>query len=137
MTSETPTPSTPSLPVKWPENAVLQQFTGSCHCKKFAFTFQHPSLDTVPVVSCNCSICTQRGYLVIYVPTEYFTVVEGSMDALPSYSFGRERVVHRFYPNCGSGVSWSGKTVVAVNLCSVEGVDFTRLTLLRLDGANT
>ncbi|TDL18601.1 hypothetical protein BD410DRAFT_774887 [Rickenella mellea] len=132
MTSETPTPNTPSLPVKWPENAVLQQFTGSCHCKKFVFTFQHPSLDTIPVVSCNCSICTQRGYIVVY-----FTVVEGSMDALTSYSFGKERVVHRFCPNCGCGVLGSGKTVVAVNLRSVEGVDFTKLTLFRLDGAST
>ncbi|KAF8576572.1 hypothetical protein K439DRAFT_1640402 [Ramaria rubella] len=43
-------------------------YTGVCHCGRFEFECRHPIVeDGFEVVSCNCSICKQRGYLIMYV----------------------------------------------------------------------
>ena len=54
-------PRTPATPTK--------VYKGGCHCGKFEYECRHPVLeDGFEVISCNCSICTQRGYLNMYVP---------------------------------------------------------------------
>jgi hypothetical protein len=54
---------TTSLPVPWPENAEIREYTGRCHCDRFRFAFNHPDVYAMPVINCNCSICEARGYL--------------------------------------------------------------------------
>jgi hypothetical protein len=55
------------MPVPWPESAEIKLYTGGCHCKKVRFEFEHPDIYTMPVMSCNCSICEERGYLTVSV----------------------------------------------------------------------
>ena len=47
-----------------PKNEVT--YPASCHCGKSRFTVTIPSLDTIMVTSCNCSICQINGYLNIH-----------------------------------------------------------------------
>lgn len=55
-----PGPRTPDMPTK--------VYTGGCHCGKFKFECRHPILeDGFPVANCNCSICTIKGSLYMYV----------------------------------------------------------------------
>jgi hypothetical protein len=67
--SSTPTKETspnPFLPP--PAGTPTKVYKGGCHCGKFEFECRHPVLeDGYDVVNCNCSICTQRGYLIMYV----------------------------------------------------------------------
>ncbi|KAJ7240566.1 hypothetical protein C8J57DRAFT_1527601 [Mycena rebaudengoi] len=75
----TDTTSTPvSLPVPWPPNAELKRYTGGCHCRRVRFEFKYPDIYSVPVVQCNCSICEDRGYLVIYTPDAQIAFTHGS-----------------------------------------------------------
>ena len=55
-------------PFEWPRNAVIKEYTGGCHCKKFRFKFTHPQFDEggskdMPIMHCNCSICNKLGLL--------------------------------------------------------------------------
>lgn len=53
------------LPPGWTEGVEVKQYKGACHCHKFEYEFEHPSLESSKASVCNCSICTQRGcYLV-------------------------------------------------------------------------
>ena len=71
-----------------------------------------------------------------YVPNELFHVIEGDMDKLGSYSFGKKRIRHRFCTECGCGMiaNTDSETIVAVNLRSVEGVDVNALQVKHWDG---
>lgn len=48
-------------------DVALETYYGRCHCGAFEFEFLHPSLtDTeVEVVNCNCTLCVNRGYLLL------------------------------------------------------------------------
>lgn len=46
--------------------AERKTYTGACHCKKFEFEFQQSEIKEGTV--CNCSICSQRGMIMTYVP---------------------------------------------------------------------
>jgi hypothetical protein len=56
-------------PVDWPSDAVLRRYTGGCHCGKYTYEVSHPLFGVksddgepiVPIVTCNCSICTHSG----------------------------------------------------------------------------
>ncbi|TDL18605.1 hypothetical protein BD410DRAFT_753139 [Rickenella mellea] len=113
---------------------VVKEYKGGCHCKKFQFEFTHEALDTSPVISCNCTICNQRGYLLIFVPAADFKPTEGSLDDLSKYEFGKKHLVHRFCSNCGCGVLCTGAGTVAVNARAIEGLDTDKLTLKHYDG---
>lgn len=55
-----PGPRTPETPTK--------VYTGSCHCGRLKFECNHPILeDGFEVLSCNCSMCTVKGLLMMYV----------------------------------------------------------------------
>ena len=49
----------------WPKNAEIKKYVGGCHCGKFRYEFEFPSLDTAPVIQCNCTSCAQKGALMV------------------------------------------------------------------------
>ncbi|WP_260484415.1 GFA family protein [Sphingomicrobium flavum] len=72
---------------------------GGCHCRavRFEAEVEQPPL---PVLACNCSICSATGFLHLIVPHEDFTLLSGS-EALTSYRFGTGAAEHLFCSVCG------------------------------------
>jgi hypothetical protein len=46
--------------------ADTKHYKGKCHCGKVAFGFDHVSLESSKPIECNCTICKDRGYLLVY-----------------------------------------------------------------------
>ncbi|KIM77152.1 hypothetical protein PILCRDRAFT_41051, partial [Piloderma croceum F 1598] len=95
----------------------LTAYNASCHCGALSLTLRIPSLSqndngsNIKVSSCNCSICTRNGYLMVYPKRENvvfhsgFDNSEDNKGPGGSYSFrGSKRAVHRFCKVCGSCV---------------------------------
>jgi hypothetical protein len=115
--------------------AEMKTFTGSCHCGKVRFEVK---TDLARVFSCNCSICSRAGYLLVFVPEEQFSLLRGE-DAQTDYQFHKKVVHHTFCATCGirsfgRGTGRDGKAMRAVNVRCLDGVDLDALTITRVDG---
>lgn len=113
-------------------------FEGGCHCGKVAFTVDAdlPS----KALSCNCSICRQKGLLLGFFPADKFGLTRGE-DALTTYGFNTHKIAHRFCKTCGSQPFASGKNpdgseMRAVNLRCVPSANLESLELQHYDGAS-
>lgn len=84
--------------------AELTTYYGNCHCGAVRFIVRTPSLSSYTVGSCNCSICTRNGYLLIFPSPENLDFSMGKED-LAEYFFGNKKFAHRFCKTCGSSVS--------------------------------
>ncbi|KAI5118967.1 hypothetical protein M0805_009378 [Coniferiporia weirii] len=136
----TPTAADARVPLPfrpWPEGAEIKTFKGGCHCKKFTFELEHPSLEARPPLSCNCSICTQKAELFVYAPEARFRFTAGSFEELSKYEWGKKRLVRQFCPNCGCSILWTGAGFVGVNVRTFEGIQVDKLNLTYFDGAST
>lgn len=62
-----PAPEAPKLPPGWVEGVDVKQYKGACHCHKFEYEFECPDLENekIQAYHCNCSLCSQRGYLLV------------------------------------------------------------------------
>ncbi|KAF8531981.1 Mss4-like protein [Gautieria morchelliformis] len=116
-------------------------YKGGCHCGKFEFECRHPVLeDGFEVLSCNCSICTQRGYLLIYIfnPATDFKFTKGSEAELTQYQFNIKVVTHMFCPVCGSGILAKADArlhnILTVNARAIPELDVQKLTLKAING---
>lgn len=111
---------------------------GSCHCGAVAFT-----VDADPpneAMSCNCSHCRRKGFLLAFFPADTFTLTKGE-DSLRSYWFNRHSIEHMFCTTCGTepfakGKGPGGSDVRAVNLRCVPEIDLDALELQKVDGAS-
>lgn len=84
-------------------------YQASCHCGSTAYTVALPlplppptstetstspsgaegeTEKTTEIASCNCSICTRNGYLLVYVPKGDVKFSSGGWDELGGYRFG-------------------------------------------------
>lgn len=111
------------------------QQKGSCHCGSIKFEVEG---DLAQAMECNCSHCSRKGYLLWFVPREKFrlSTPEGN---LPTYTFNKHAIQHRFCPTCGcapfaDGKDRAGKPTAAVNVRCLEGVDLTALKRIPVDG---
>ena len=112
-------------------------YTGSCHCGAVAFTVEgEPPKEAL---SCNCSHCRRKGFLLTFVPASAFTLDRGE-DALRSYLFNTHEIEHLFCTTCGTQAFARGKSpdgeVRAVNLRCVPDLDLKGLTIKDVDGAS-
>ncbi|KAJ7230931.1 Mss4-like protein [Mycena rebaudengoi] len=129
MPTET-TSTSVSLPVPWPANAELKRCTGGCHCRRVRFEFTYPDIYSVPVVQCNCSICEDRGYLLIYTPDAQFAFTHGSEADLTTYVFNQKNRLHRFCAACGSTIgARTNRGFTIVNTRMLDGVDRSKFQL--------
>lgn len=113
-------------------------FEGACHCG--AVTFSVDAEVPTKALSCNCSICRQKGLLLGFFPVDKFTLTSGE-NALTTYEFNTHKTAHRFCMICGcqpfaAGKSPDGSEMRAVNLRSVPCVDLEALELQHYDGAS-
>ena len=92
----------PSLPAFDANNC--QTYPASCHCGNVQYSVVlSPPLPEWKVVSCNCSICSRNGYLLVYPERSQLHMTSGE-EQLRSYSFGIKRNLHKFCGRCGSAV---------------------------------
>ncbi|CAP94086.1 hypothetical protein E8E15_004381 [Penicillium rubens] len=116
--------------------------SGNCHCGAVRFSFTlSPPLHEYPTNTCNCSICTKNGYLLVYPLTKNFTIERGE-DVLKDYRFAKRMVRHQFCGECGSscfirpppeGIE-GAPPITAVNVRLLQDFDVEKLILNKVDG---
>ncbi|TNE33723.1 MAG: GFA family protein [Alphaproteobacteria bacterium] len=74
------------------------KLSGGCHCGTVRFSAEVDTDQTL--LDCNCSICSQTGFLHVIVPHKDFVLEQGDGD-LTSYRFGTGQAEHLFCRHCG------------------------------------
>jgi hypothetical protein len=110
-------------------------FSGGCHCGAISFSVDADLPNKA--LSCNCSICREKGLLLGFFPADKFTA---SGEAPTIYLFNTHKIEHRFCKTCGVqpfayGKNPDGSEMRAVNLRCVPAVDLEALELQYYDGA--
>lgn len=113
-------------------------FEGSCHCG--AVTYAVAGDIPTTAMSCNCSHCRRKGFLLAFVPLEQFRLTGGG-DKLASYKFNGHNIDHQFCTDCGCqgfsvGTGPDGSKMAAVNLRCVAAADLDALIIQKVDGAS-
>lgn len=113
-------------------------YEGSCHCGAVTFDVA----DDLPgeAMSCNCSHCRRKGFLLTFVPADSLSITAGE-DALTDYFFNKHNIAHRFCATCGcqpfgTGKGPDGKDSAAINLRCVPDADLDALKIQKVDGAS-
>jgi len=109
--------------------------TGGCHCGHVRYQAQ---ANLEHVLSCNCSICTQRGLLLTFLPAAQFHLGSGG-DDLVEYRFNKHVIRHLFCPVCGieafaRGTAPDGTETIALNVRTIDGIDVSTLKPQSYDG---
>jgi hypothetical protein len=117
------------------KDAAMAKQTGGCHCGRVRYEVE---TDLAPVVSCNCSICRKRGYLLTFVPKAQFTLLSGEHDQT-DYQFNKKIVHHLFCSTCGvssfgTGTGPNDVEMVAINVRCLDGVEPDALEIRDFDG---
>lgn len=111
-------------------------YQGGRHCGKVSFEVEG-EFDTV--MECNCSICSQKGYLLWFVEREKLKLLSSESN-LSTYTFNTHKIQHRFCSRCGCGPFGEGvnpstqKAMAAVNVRSLRNVDLTKIKRQAFDG---
>ena len=113
-------------------------YQGSCHCGRVTFEVEGDTPGEA--MSCNCSHCRRKGFLLAFVPASSFSLTGGT-DSLETYTFNTHRLRHRFCRTCGvqpfaEGSSADGTETRAVNLRCVPSVDLDALSITPVNGAD-
>jgi hypothetical protein len=112
------------------------RYKGSCHCGKVAFEVESDL--SGGAISCNCSICSRKGALLIAVPRDALKLLSPETD-LQKYTFHKHTIVHRFCRTCGMhpfADDGAGKSerMAYVNIRCLEGVDLANVPVMDFDG---
>ncbi|KAF2737560.1 hypothetical protein EJ04DRAFT_430792 [Polyplosphaeria fusca] len=108
----------------------MATYDASCHCGTVQYSVTTAPLAKWKVTSCNCSICSRNGYLLVY-PLRQQVKVKSGEDALKAYSFGQKWNQHKFCTNCGSSLFFDprmpergvdGPDMLGVNIRMFKGV---------------
>lgn len=86
-----------------PASTPTLGYEASCHCGTVKYRINLPDLSSHQVNSCNCSVCTKNGYLLVYPKPSEVEWHQG-YDTLKAYKFGHKKLTHRFCDNCGSSI---------------------------------
>ena len=113
-------------------------YEGSCHCGAVRFTVQGDMPGEA--ISCNCSHCRRKGFLLSAVPGDKFTLDAGK-EWLTEYRFHTKRIAHKFCNSCGcqgfaEGKNQEGEPMYMVNLRCVPDCDLDKLKISAFDGAS-
>lgn len=112
-----------------------QTYEGGCHCGRVKF---RATTDLATVISCNCSHCARKGFLLTFVPAGQFELVAGE-DALTEYRFNTHKIAHLFCRDCGvqafgRGTNSEGTPLAAINVRCLDGVDLDALQMTPVNG---
>src|SRR4051812_16406581 len=70
----------------------LKTYRGNCHCG--AYTFEVKTSEIKTAISCNCSSCSKKAYLWLFLPEGSVTVVKDE-GLLTEYICGPHKSTHR------------------------------------------
>ncbi len=73
-------------------------YGGSCHCGAIQFQVEAP--EKIKCADCNCSICSESGYLHLIVPRSKLKLLQGE-SSITTYSWGTGIAKHTFCKTCG------------------------------------
>ena len=112
-----------------------KSYTGGCHCGAVRY---EATTDLATVISCNCSHCSKKGYLLTFIEPSAMKVLAGG-DLQTEYQFNKHVIHHLFCKVCGvasyaTGKKPDGKEMVAINVRCLDGVDVGALKLTHFDG---
>ena len=117
----------------------MKKYAGGCHCGavKFEVELDLENPET-RVISCNCSHCHIKGFILTFVESEHFRLISGE-DNLTEYRFNKNRIAHLFCKTCGvqsfgRGVNREGKPTMAINLRCVKDIDLDKLKITPVNG---
>jgi hypothetical protein len=109
-------------------------YSGSCHCGRIAFEVDG-TIDQV--MDCNCSLCGRRGGLLWFVPRSALRLRMLGTD-LSTYTFNKHVLQHHFCAKCGiapfSEGEHKGVKMAAINVRCLEGVELSKLKVVKYDG---
>jgi hypothetical protein len=110
-------------------------YTGGCHCGAVRYRVTTALGDAM---TCNCSICSKTGTMLVFVPATRFELTSGA-DALTDYQFGKKKLHHLFCRHCGirsfvRGAMPDGTPTVAVNVRCLDEIDLDAVRTYRHDG---
>ncbi|HEX8300871.1 GFA family protein [Sphingomonas sp.] len=112
--------------------------TGSCHCGAIRYTLDEDAPGGA--MTCNCSICRRKGYVLHFSTPDKFTL-EANREAIETYTFNSHNIRHQFCKTCGcapfgEGTGPDGKAAVVINLRCADGIDLDALQIHHFDGAS-
>ncbi len=113
---------------------MLKTRAGGCHCGAVRFEADIP--DEIELVECNCSICTQTGFLHLIVAKSHFRITRGE-DKLTTYSFNTGAAKHLFCSICGIKsfyVPRSHPNDYSINFRCLDKSDFYSILTTEFDG---
>lgn len=116
-------------------------YEGGCHCGAVRFRVQlekKPGQAKYEAISCNCSICTKKGFLHLILTAENFTLLKGE-DALTTYQFNTGTAKHLFCKNCGIHSFYrprSHRNGFSVNLHCLDEDILEQFQIIPFDGKN-
>lgn len=113
----------------------MQTYKGSCHCGSVRYEVQS---DLANPMECNCSMCSKKGTILVFVPSEQFKLIAGN-EGMSDYQFNKKVIHHTFCKNCGvtsfvTGTDRKGNSIKAINVRCLEGVDIKSLKITQVDG---
>jgi len=110
-------------------------YLGNCHCGNIKF-----SVDTElsNALACNCSICSRKATLLVFVPTTQFQLLT-PYENITTYTFNKHVIKHKFCAICGvqcfgEGTDPNGNTMVAVNIRCLENIDLDAIPVHHYNG---
>jgi hypothetical protein len=115
--------------------AEAKKYAGGCHCGKVRY---EATSDLGRIISCNCSICSKKGYLLTFVGADQFQLLSGE-DVLTDYQFNTMNIHHLFCSVCGiqsfaRGTGRDGKPMYSLNVRCLDDVDISKLEVTDFDG---
>jgi hypothetical protein len=116
-------------------DGAMKTYDGGCHCGRVRYRV---TADLASVTSCNCTICTKKGFLHLIVPRDRFELLSGA-DDLATYEFNTRTAKHHFCRTCGIHSFYlprSDPDMIDVNVRCLAGVDSAGLVPTFFDGRN-
>ena len=115
--------------------ADTRRLTGGCHCGAVRYAVE---TDLAMVISCNCSHCAKKGFLLTFTPKAAFTL-KTDRSALAEYTFNTGKIRHQFCRTCGvqsfaDGIGPNGDEMAAINVRCLDDVDLASLAVVQVNG---
>lgn len=109
--------------------------SGSCHCGAVQFDVEG---EIDQVIECNCSHCSRKGFLLLFVPRQALVLRSGA-DRLSTYTFNKHAIQHSFCPVCGVqafglGSMPDGTPMAAINIRCLDDIDLEAIPRIPVDG---
>ncbi len=113
----------------------MTTYQGGCHCKAVRYEVES---DLTQVIACNCSHCGMKGFMLKFVPSDNFKLLQGE-DQLSTYQFNKHVINHPFCKNCGVesfafGTGPDGSNMHAVNIRCLDDNVWEKVDAMKYNG---